>query len=113
MEFIKNKLIALLGLSDLRKCLLAEINQLREDLEYLESQYDDTKYLAEDLESQVSELESRIDEKEDELDNSFVDLENRLETEVVSLKEEVNEVLTDFEKMTEGYTVSVKLNPPL
>lgn len=109
MEYIKTKLIALLGL----KNLYAEMQELRDNLEYLESQYDDTKYLAEDLESQVSELESRIDEKEDELDNSFVDLENRLETEIDSLKEEVNEVLTDFEKMTEGYTVSVKLNPPL
>jgi len=29
------------------------------------------------------------------------------------LKEEVNEVLSNFESMTEGYTVSVKLNPPL
>ena len=98
MEFIKNKLIALLGL----KNLYAEMQELRDNLEYLESQYDDTKYLAEDLESQVSDLESRIDEKEDELDNSFVDLENRLET-------TTQEALDSFNEMTKGYVLDVKL----
>ena len=44
-------------MSDLKKCLLAEINQLRDDLEYLESQYEDTKYLAEDLEKTTSKLD--------------------------------------------------------
>ena len=90
MGYIKQKLIALLGLSDLRKCLLAEINQLRDDLEYLESQYDDTKYLAEDLESQVSEFESRADDFEYATDNIRTDLE------------------ADFQ-MKEGYVLDVKL----
>ena len=97
-EFIKNKLIALLGLSDLRKCLLAEINQLRDDLEYLESQYDDTKYLAEDLESQVSEFESRADDFEYATDNIRTDLEADFQ----GLKDEINQ-------MKEGYVLDVKL----
>ena len=45
-----------------------------------------------------------------------IDLENiksDIKFETDSLKEEVNEVLSNFESMTEGYTVSVKLNPPL
>ena len=105
MEFIKNKIIALLGL----KHLYAEMQELRDNLEHLESQYEDTKYLAEDLESQVSELESKADDFEYATDNIRTDLENDFQ----GLQEEVNEVLTDFEKMTEGYTVSVKLNPPL
>ena len=105
MEFIKNKLIALLGL----KNLYAEMQELRDNLEYLESQYEDTKYLAEDLESQVSDLDSRADDFEYATDNIRTDLESDFR----GLQEEVNEVLTDFETMTEGYTVSVKLNPPL
>ena len=98
MEYIKTKLIALLGL----KNLYAEMQELRDNLEYLESQYDDTKYLAEDLESQVSDLESRIDEKENELDNAFVDLENRFET-------TIEEELDRFNEMTKGYVLDVKL----
>ena len=105
MEYVKQKLIALLGL----KNLYVEMQELRDNLEYLESQYDDTKYLAEDLESQVSDLDSRADDFEYATDNIRTDLESDFR----GLQEEINEVLTDFEKMTEGYTVSVKLNPPL
>ena len=47
----------------------------------------------------LNELEIRVDEVES------IDIEN--------LKDEVNEVISNFENMTEGYTVSVKLNPPL
>lgn len=105
MEYIKTKLIALLGL----KNLYAEMQELRDNLEYLESQYEDTKYLTEDLESQVSDLESRADDFEYATDNIRTDLESDFR----GLQTEVNEVLTNFETMTEGYTVSVKLNPPL
>lgn len=98
MEYIKQKLITLLGLSDLRKCLLAEINQLRDDLEYLESQYEDTKYLAEDLESQVSEFESRADDFEYATDNIRTDLENDFQ----GFIDEINQ-------MKEGYVLDVKL----
>ena len=98
MEFIKNKLIALLGLSDLRKCWLAEINQLREDLEYLESQYEDTKYLAEDLESQIADLNEKADDFEYATDNIRTDLENDFQ----GLKDEINQ-------MKKGYVLDVKL----
>ena len=71
------------------------LNRIRD----LESQYDDLKYDFESFEYNLGELEIRIDEIES------IDLEN--------IKEKVNEVLADLESMTEGYTVSVKLNPPL
>ena len=64
----------------------------------------------ESLEYNLGELEMRVDEIES------IDIENlkdNLKYEVNSLKDEVNEVLSNFESMTEGYTVSVKLNPPL
>ena len=94
MEYIKTKLIALLGL----KNLYAEMQELRENLEYLESQYDDTKYLTEDLESQVSDLESRADDFEYATDNIRTDLENDFQ----GLKDEINQ-------MKEGYVLDVKL----
>lgn len=94
MEYIKTKLIALLGL----KNLYAEMQELRENLEYLESQYDDTKYLAEDLESQVSDLESRADDFEYATDNIRTDLEADFQ----GLKDEINQ-------MKEGYVLDVKL----
>jgi len=98
MGYIKQKLIALLGLSDFRKCLLAEINQLRDDLEYLESQYDDTKYLAEDLESRADDLESRADDFKYATDNIRTDLEADFQ----GLKDDINQ-------MKEGYVLDVKL----
>ncbi len=94
MEYIKTKLIALLGL----KNLYAEMQELRDNLEYLESQYDDTKYLAEDLESQVSDLESRADDFEYATDNIRTDLEADFQ----GLKDEINQ-------MKEGYVLDVKL----
>ena len=53
-------------------------------------------------------------DKIDEIES--IDIENLkddIKYEVNNLKDEVNEVLSNFESMTEGYTVSVKLNPPL
>ncbi len=94
MEYIKTKLIALLGL----KNLYAEMQELRDNLEYLESQYDDTKYLAEDLESQVSELESKADDFTYATDNIRTDLEADFQ----GLKDEINQ-------MKEGYVLDVKL----
>ena len=51
--------------------------------------------------------------KETFLKKVVEDIKSDMKAEVDSLKEEVNEVLLNFESMTEGYTVSVKLNPPL
>ena len=61
------------------------------------------------IEDKIFELEKRIDELES---HDFDDLKYDLKSEAESLREEVNEVLSNFESMTEGYTVSVKLNPP-
>ena len=98
MEYVKQKLIGLLGLSDLKKCLLAEINQLRDDLEYLESQYEDTKYLVEELETELADLNQKADDFEYATDNIRTDLENDFQ----GLKDEINQ-------MKEGYVLDVKL----
>jgi archaellum component FlaC len=88
---------------------IASLLGLRARIEDLESKCDDLKYDFEGLEYTVSELEIRVDELES---IDFDDLKYDLKSETDSLKEEVEEVLSNFESMTEGYTVSVKLNPP-
>tara|TARA_E500000331_G_scaffold292393_1_gene289229 strand:- start:266 stop:577 length:312 start_codon:yes stop_codon:yes gene_type:complete len=98
MEFIKNKLIALLGLNDLRKCLLAEINQLTDDLEDMASQYEDTKYLVEELETELADLNQKADDFEYSTDNIRADLENDFQ----GFIDEINQ-------MKEGYVLDVKL----
>ena len=88
----------------------AELESVLERIRDLESKCDDLKYETENVEYTANELEIRVDEIE------AIDIENLkydLKSETDSLKEEVNEVLSNFESMTEGYTVSVKLNPPL
>ena len=89
---------------------LSEVEHVLERVRDLESLCDDLKYEQESLEYNLSELECRVDEIE------AIDIENLkddMKHEVNYLKDEVNEVLTNFESMTEGYTVSVKLNPPV
>jgi len=89
---------------------IVDSNDFIERIRHLESLCDDLKYEQENLEYNLGELEIRVDEIE------AIDIENLkydLKSETDSLKEEVNEVLSNFELMTEGYTVSVKLNPPL
>jgi predicted nucleic acid-binding Zn-ribbon protein len=98
-----------LGIDTKIQSLILEWNDSLERIRDLESQYHDLKYDIEGVEYTVNELEIRVDEIE------AIDIENLkydLKSETDSLKEEVNEVLTNFESMTEGYTVSVKLNPP-
>ena len=87
-----------------------ELEGALERIRDLESLCDDLKYEQENLEYNLGELEVRVDEIE-EID--IQDIKENLKFETDSLKQEVNEVLSDFESMTEGYTVSVKLNPPL
>jgi archaellum component FlaC len=110
MEIDMKKLIQKwLGIIDSNSVFL-ELEGAFERIRDLESEYQDIKYDFEGLEYTVSELECRIDELES---HDFDDLKYDLKSETESLKEEVNEVLTNFEVLTEGYTVSVKLNPPL
>ena len=78
---------------------IVDSNDFIERIRDLESKCDDLKYEQESLEYNLSELEIRVDEVES------IDIEN--------LKDEVKKVISNFENMTEGYTVSVKLNPPL
>lgn len=85
-------------------------NESLERIRDLEYKYDDLKYDLENLEYTQNDMECRVDEIES---IDIEDLKSDLKYETDSLKEEVNEVLTNFESMTEGYTVSVKLNPPL
>lgn len=87
-----------------------ELEGALERIRDLESLCDDLKYEQENLEYNLGELEVRVDEIES---IDIQDIKENLKFETDSLKQEVNEVLSDFESMTEGYTVSVKLNPPL
>jgi len=98
-----------LGIIDSNSVFL-ELEGAFERIRDLESKCDDLKYDFESLEYTQSDLECRVDEVES---IDFDDLKYDLKSETDSLKEEVNEVLSNFESMTEGYTVSVKLNPPL
>ena len=98
-----------LGIIDSNSAFL-ELEGAFERIRDLESKCDDLRYDFENLEYTQSDLECRVDEVES---IDFDDLKYDLKSETDSLKEEVNEVLTNFESMTEGYTVSVKLNPPI
>lgn len=98
-----------LGIIDSNSAL-SELESTLERIRDLESKCDDLKYDFENLEYTQSDMECRVDELESV---DFDDLKYDMKSEVESLKEEVNEVLTNFEVLTEGYTVSVKLNPPL
>ena len=94
MEFIKTKLIALLGL----KNLYAEMQELRGELEDMASQYEDTKYLVEELETELADLNQKADDFEYSTDNIRTDLESDFK----GLKDEINQ-------MKEGYVLDVKL----
>ena len=106
MRKLIHKLLGIDGYYDFIKRILVAEARMRD----LESLCDDLKYEQENLEYNLGELEIRVDEIE------AIDIENLkddMKYEVNNLKDEVNEVLSNFESMTEGYTVSVKLNPPL
>ena len=99
-----------LGITNSNIAFFEELEHALNRVRDLESLCDDLKYEQENLEYNLSELEVRVDEVE-EID--IQEMKENLKNEVDLLKQEVNEVLSNFESMTEGYTVSVKLNPPL
>lgn len=113
MRKLIHKLLGIDGYYDfVKKILVAEarMRDLEIRVDALQDSSHDLKYEQESLEYNLGELEMRVDEIE------AIDLENTVydtKSEIDSLKEEVNEVISNFENMTEGYTVSVKLNPPL
>ncbi len=97
-----HKVLGIDGYYDfVKKILVAEarMRDLEIRVDALQDSSDDLKYEQESLEYNLGELEIRVDEVES------IDIEN--------LKDEVKKVISNFENMTEGYTVSVKLNPPL
>jgi predicted nucleic acid-binding Zn-ribbon protein len=99
-----------LGITNSNIAFFEELEHVLNRVRDLESLCDDLKYEQENLEYNLGELEVRVDEVEEiDIQNFKDDLKDK----VNSLKDEVNDVLSDFEIMTEGYTVSVKLNPPL
>ena len=106
MRKLIHKLLGIDGYYDFMKKILVVEAEIRD----LKIKCDDIKYETENCEYTVNELEMRVDEIE-AID--IEDLKYDLKSETDSLKDEVNEVLSNFESMTEGYTVSVKLNPPL
>jgi len=102
MRKLIHKLLGINGYYDfVKKILVAEarMRDLEIRVDALQDSSDDLKYEQESLEYNLGELEMRVDEVES------IDIEN--------LKDEVKKVISNFENMTEGYTVSVKLNPPL
>ena len=102
MRKLIHKLLGIDGYYDFMKKILvaeAKIRDLEIRVDALQDSSDDLKYEQESLEYNLGELEIRVDEVES------IDIEN--------LKDEVKKVISNFENMTEGYTVSVKLNPPL
>lgn len=102
MRKLIHKLLGIDGYYDfVKKTLVAEarMRDLEIRVDALQDLSDDLKYEQESLEYNLGELEIRVDEIE------AIDIEN--------LKDEVKKVISNFENMTEGYTVSVKLNPPL
>src|SRR5210317_502143 len=102
MRKLIHKLLGIDGYYNfVEKILVAEarMRDLEIRVDALQDSSDDLKYEQESLEYNLGELEIRVDEVES------IDIEN--------LKDEVKKVISNFENMTEGYTVSVKLNPPL
>ena len=99
-----------LGIVDSNSAL-SEIEHVLERVRDLESKCDDLKYEQENLEYNLGELECRVDEEIESID--IQDIKKDLEFEKDLLKQNVDVVLSDFKSMTEGYTVSVKLNKPL
>jgi len=102
MRKLIHKLLGIDGYYDfVKKILVAEarMRDLEIRVDALQDSSDDLKYEQESFEYNLNELEIRVDEIE------AIDIEN--------LKDEVKKVISNFENMTEGYTVSVKLNPPL
>ena len=102
MRKLIHKLLGIDGYYDFIKRILvaeARMRDLEIRVDALQDSSDDLKYEQESLEYNLGELEIRVDEVES------IDIEN--------LKDEVKKVISNFENMTEGYTVSVKLNPPL
>lgn len=98
-----------LGIDTKIQSLILEWNDSLERIRDLENKCDDLRYDFENLEYTINELEMRVDEIDSNVDSQLEDIKYEKD----SLKEEVNEVLSNFERMTEGYTVSVKLNPPI
>ena len=102
MRKLIHKLLGIDGYYDfVKKILVAEarMRDLEIRVDALQDSSHDLKYEQESLEYNLGELEIRVDEIE------AIDIEN--------LKDEVKKVISNVENMTEGYTVSVKLNPPL
>ena len=102
MRKLIHKLLGIDGYYDFIKRILvaeARMRDLEIRVDALQDSSDDLKYEQESLEYNLSELEIRVDEIES------IDIQN--------IKDEVKKVISNFENMTEGYTVSVKLNPPL
>ena len=99
-----------LGITNSNIAFFEELEHVLERVRDLESQCDDLKYEQETLENSLYELENRVDEIES---IDIKDIKKDLEFEKDLLKQNVDVVLSDFKSMTEGYTVSVKLNKPL
>lgn len=95
---MRYKLQKWLGIHTMNKEVMMYVERLRD----LESQIDDIKYETENNEYKSGELEMRMDEIEE------IDIQSLKDS-----KEELNRIVDEFESMKDGYTISVKLKPPL
>jgi uncharacterized coiled-coil protein SlyX len=100
MRKLIHKLLGIDGYYDfVKKILVAEarMRDLEIRVDALQDSSHDLKYEQESLEYNLGELEIRVDEIE------AIDLENTVydtKSEIDSLKEEVNEVISNFKNMT-------------
>jgi hypothetical protein len=109
-RIMKKLLQRWLGITNSNIAFFEELEHALNRVRDLESQCDDLKYDQENLDYNLGELEVRVDEIES---IDIQDIKKDLEFEKDLLKQNVDVVLSDFKSMTEGYTVSVKLNKPL
>ena len=98
MEFIKRKLIELLGL----KHLYVEIQQLRDMI-------DEVDYKADEIKNDLENVEYRCDEVETETERLCSNLEDELETKTEEALSDIQEAIENFNEMREGYVHDVKL----
>lgn len=98
IEFIKTKLIALLGL----KHLYAEMQELKNTI-------DDVDYKVDEMKNDLENVEYRCDEVESETERLCSNLEDDLETKTEEALLDIQQAIESFNEMKEGYVLDVKI----
>ena len=98
MEFIKRKLIELLGL----KHLYVEIQELRDMI-------DEVDYKADEIKNDLENVEYRCDEVETETERLWDNIDDEMHNKFEQAYEELQEHIQSFNEMKEGYVLDVKI----